>query len=297
MNLLRISNDHLQLTVAPEFGGKVLSLIDNADGHELLFQHPHPNGKKLSPLYDINYGKGWYAAWDECFPGIAPGPYPEFPYQGITVPDHGELWGLPASCTVQPDAITTYYRGVRFAYNMTRTLRLVGSSLVAEYTVQNPSAFPLRFVWAQHALLSCTAAFELDPTPWAARLSHDHQGTDIQKPFTFPKIGEEDVSKHASLPPNKGWKLFSEDPIPRPMVIRYPTRRRSLTIGYTSSDVPAYWGIWINTGGWAGHQHVAVEATTGRYDQVDKATANGVTGVVKPYSTVRWATDWRVGSA
>ena len=43
-------------------------------------------------------------------------------------------------------------------------------------------------------------------------------------------------------------------------------RSRNVEIGYKSEDgLDAYWGLWINTGGWSAHHHFAVEPTTGRF--------------------------------
>ena len=48
--------------------------------------------------------------------------------------------------------------------------------------------------------------------------------------------------------------------------MRSSGRGRQVSIGYASEDeMPAYWAVWINTGGWAGHRHFALAPSTGRY--------------------------------
>ena len=59
--------------------------------------------------------------------------------------------------------------------------------------------------------------------------------------------------------------------------------------------MPAYWGIWINTGGWAGHRHFAVEPTTGRYDQLERAIHDESAGRVGPLGRRDWSVRWDVG--
>jgi len=126
------------------------------------------------------------------------------------------------------------------------------------------------------------------------RLSHDAVGGQHNKLFTWPTCQvNEDVSKLGNLPAGRGWKVFSTQPIDKPFDICYPTRGRKLTISYESeSNIAAYWGIWINTGGWAGHHHFAVEPTTGRRDRLDESVRDGSAAKVEPLSTVRWIVRW-----
>ena len=294
-----LENDALRLDVWPQFGGKVSSAVDKADGFELLFNYPAelPSG----PQYDIPYGKSWYAGWDECFPSVGGCAYDRHPYNGIPVPDHGELWGLPTISVPARDGITTVWHGLRFGYRLTRKLTLEPDApvLTAEYTLLNLAPFEFHFVWAMHALLSMAAPVEIrfgKDASRAYRWSHDADGTDIQSAFDWPMAAEGvDLSRPAMLPQRQGWKVFSTDAIDGAAVVHYPTRRRSLRIEYSSAtELPAYWGIWLNTGGWAGHHHLAVEPTTGRYDPVDRAIADHSAGRVAPSGQCDWTVRWEV---
>lgn len=299
-----LENDALRVDVWPQFGGKVASVVDKADGFDLMFNYPAelPSG----PKYDVAYGKGWYAGWDECFPAVAAGTYDRHPYNGIAVPDHGELWGLPTISVPAKGGITTVWHGLRFGYRLTRKLSLDADTpaLLAEYTLVNLAPFEFHFVWAMHALLALTAPAEVrlgesdaGATPGRFRWSHDADGTDIQSPFEWPMAAEGvDLSRPDTLPPKQGWKVFSTDQIAAPALVRYPARGRSLRIEYQSSDeLPAYWGLWVNTGGWAGHRHFAIEPTTGRFDQVDRAISDHSAGVVAPLGRRDWSVRLVVG--
>ena len=292
-----IESDALSATVWPQFGGKVSSVVDKADGYELLFNYPAvlPTG----PQYDLPYGKGWYAGWDECFPGVAPGKYVGHPYDGIAVPDHGELWGVPTTSVPAKNGITTVWHGLRFGYRLTRKLSLEGPALVAEYTLVNLAPLEFRFVWAQHALLAMNTAVELSVDQQKFRLSHDAKGNDIQRPFEWGEAeGELAAVDHPSaLPAGGGWKVFGLEPIAGPVTITYPVRdhSRRLTIAYEGDDLPAYWGLWINTGGWAGHRHFAVEPTTGRFDALDRSVQDDSAGRVAALGRRDWSVRWVVG--
>jgi hypothetical protein len=291
-----IENDLLRMDVWPLTGGKISSLVDKADKFELLFNYPAELPTRAQ--YDAPYSNGWYAGWDECFPGIGPGKYVGHPYDGIGIPDHGELWGLPTVAVPTKDGITTVWHGLRFGYRLTRKLSLEGPSLVAEYTLVNLAPFDFRFVWAAHGLMSLAAPVELDPGRGTEfRFSHDADGRERTETFQWPRASDDDLSRPDALPPKRGWKVFSADPIAAPAVVRYPSRGRSVTIAYESEDqLPAYWGIWINTGGWAGHHHVAIEPTTGRFDQLDRAVRDNSAGTVGPLGRAGWTVRWTVAA-
>lgn len=289
-----IENDALRMEVFPQFGGKVGSIVDKADKFELLFDYAAelPTGSE----YDRSYSEGWHAGWDECFPAVGPGPYPSHPYKGIAVPDHGELWGLPANAAPTREGITTVWHGLRFGYVFTRKLHLDGPSIVAEYSVSNLAPFDLHFVWAQHALMSLASDVELRLGPVPCRISHDAQGQELGIRLDWPTSQEGlDFSQPMSLPARQGWKIFTNDPIREPFRIIYPSRTRQLVIDYSSPDeLPAYWGIWISTGGWMGHKHFAIEPTSGRYDQLDRSAKDGSAGRVAPSARREWVVRWTV---
>jgi hypothetical protein len=291
---VNIENDHLALKVYPNLGGKVASILDKADRFELLFNFPAEI--PTESYYDVPYADSWYAGWDECFPAVAAGKYPGKPYEGIVVPDHGELWGLPTTAVPTKNGITTVWHGLRFGYRLTRKLFLEEASLVAEYVLINLSPFEFRFVWAQHALLSMHSPLQVQLDRGAPfRFSHDHHGKVINAPFAWPTTGEgDDLAQPANLPPKRGWKVFSEDPISSQAKVVYPDRGRQLRIEYkTDENGPAgYWGLWINTGGWDGQKNLAIEATTGRFDAVDQAVKDGSAGHVGPGGRCDWSTRW-----
>lgn len=294
MHPVTIENDRVVMEVWPQIGGKISSVIDKADHYELLFSYPAELPD--SPNYDVAYGDHWCAGWDECFPAIAPSTYPRHPYSGIAVPDHGELWGIPTTTAVPTkDGITTVWHGLRFGYRLTRKVYLQESSIVAEYALANLAPFDFSYVWSMHALMSLAQPVELNGGGAGEfRLSHDAEGKRIDMGFDWPKTASgEDFSHPETLPAKKGWKAFSKDAISAPFEVRYPARGRAVRMEYASGDeLAAYWGVWINTGGWAGNRHFAIEPTTGRYDQIDRAIKDGSAGTIAPFGHRDWSVRW-----
>ena len=289
-----IENDSLRMEVWPTIGGKVASIIDKEDKFELMFNYP--SEIPTSPQYDEAFDEGWHGGWNECFPSIAPSSYVGHPYDGIPVPDHGELWGLPTVAVPTKDGITTVWHGLRFGYRLVRKLYLEGHSIVAEYTLVNLAPFDFRFVWAQNAFLSMNVPAKLELTgQHRMRYSHDAQGVEHSQEFDWPRLGDLDLSSPDQLPAKRGWKVFTRDPIQEPIVIRYPTRNRSVSISYSSEDgLDAYWGIWINTGGWGSNRHFSAEPTMGRFDQIEQAVQDKSAGSVGPMGKREWVVRWEV---
>ena len=293
---ISVESDAIKIQVYPGYGGKVASVVDKADKFDLMFSYPRELPTK--PEYDLDYGKGWYAGWDECFPGIAKAPYPLRPYEGAMVPDHGELWALPTESQKTCDVIVTRWNGLRFGYQLSRHILLLDNTLEARYELKNLAPFDFHFVWAMHSLMRLDLPVELGfagNDAW--RWSHKADGAQQNTPFTWPSCAPgQDLSRPNDLSAGLGWKLFSTHPIDKPISIFYPTRKRQLTVSYQSdSQIAAYWGIWINTGGWAGHRHFAIEPTTGRHDSLDTSIKDQSAAKVSPLSTVNWTVRWTVG--
>lgn len=291
-----VENEDLQIEVWPQYGGKVSSIIDRADGFDLLYSFPAE--LPPAPQYDVPYANSWHAGWDECFPAVGPGLYNRHPYDGIAVPDHGELWGLPTTSIPARNGITTVWHGLRFGYRLTRKITLEGPTMTAEYTLVNLAPFEFHFVWSMNALLSLSAPVTLELPRQEFRLSHDAEGNEHHTTFLWPAAGDGiDLSDPPSLPQRQAWKAYGNEPISGPARIDYPGRNRSVKIEFESEQgrPQAYWGIWINTGGWAGGRHFAVQPTTGRFDRVDRSIRDRSSASVDALGRADWTVRWTMG--
>jgi hypothetical protein len=291
-----IENEAIRMTVWPQLGGKISSIVDKADAYELLFNYPAELPE--TSLYGKPFDSAWNAGWDECFPTVAPCNYPGHPYEGIPIPDHGELWSLPTTAVPTKSGLTTVWHGLRFGYTFTRKLHLEGSAIIAEYSVLNRAPFEFRFMWCGHPLMSMIAPVELDLPKGKWRLDHDTAG-DEPIGFDWPHVGEGvDLSRPASLPDRAAWKVFALAPIQGPATIRYPTRGRKATYEYEAQESrdeegivggpPAYWGVWVTTGGWASQRCFDIEPTIGRFDELAQCVKDRSAGTIPPLGRRQW---------
>jgi hypothetical protein len=79
-----LENEYLKVTLVPEFGGRILSMIYKPTGHEQLYQNPV--GRPYGPQWDVFY-YDWLMVWGGIFPT-----FPE--------PEHGKAWCRPWNYTI-----------------------------------------------------------------------------------------------------------------------------------------------------------------------------------------------------
>lgn len=79
-----IENDLIRVTVLPEYGGRILSIIYKPTGHEMLYQNP------VAAPFGVDQGYFYYD-WLMVYGGI----FPTFPEA-----EHGKAWYLPWSSEI-----------------------------------------------------------------------------------------------------------------------------------------------------------------------------------------------------
>jgi hypothetical protein len=289
VTILTLDNDALHVEVLPERGAMIASILERASGRELLDQPP--TGRDRTAELDAVYGGAEACGWDECFPTVVPVPYPEPPWQGAPLADHGELWSRPWSWERDRKAVVTRIDGARLPYRFTRGLRLDGRTLRAEYEVQNLSDAPLLGLWALHPLFRAEPGMpvELPDTVRTVTCTWSSVGRYA--------VGAELPWRELSrlVPPEEGLalKLFTG---------RLPEGRASLgpvTLEWDVRELP-YLGLWLNQGGWPpgepGRYHVAFEPCAAAADDLVTAVERGEAVRGEPGRSTRWAVRVVVGS-
>jgi galactose mutarotase-like enzyme len=88
LRAIELGNESLRVTVLPEAGGKIYSIVHKPSNQELLWHNPRitPHRTFLGDSYDDH----WSGGWDDLFPNDEAA-YPD----SWNFPDHGELWTEP----------------------------------------------------------------------------------------------------------------------------------------------------------------------------------------------------------
>lgn len=287
------------ITVLPQFGGKIASILFNE--HELL-QAP------LAPLAartpTMSFDAGDASGWDECLPSVAACTVPL--RQGIAnVPDHGDLWRVPWH-EINGNGSSVALRAACFSLplELARELTLEKNSkgyrLNAAYKLTNVGKEPVPWSWAAHPLFAAEAGDRIVlPTTIRTLLvegsRHDRlgkSGETIGWPIATIAGGKADLRVARGAESGIGDKLFA-GPLSADenwCTLERPSIGVRIRVSFNTVENP-YLGLWICFGGWpegSGKKQmcVAMEPSTA---PVDSLVKNGPwSRVLEPRGSVLW---------
>jgi galactose mutarotase-like enzyme len=288
MAVLVIESRDASVEIDPDYGARVLSLVDRRSGRDWLAKGPQSAQTGEDAVYLADEAVGW----DECFPTVSPWDASATSL-GRPLRDHGDLWGRPwAVEAYAADSVTT--SRASGAFRFTRRLTLHEATLTADYAVANAGADTLPFMWALHGLLAVTAAdrIEMAGVARVAATYISDGGTTISAPdLPWPGPGRElgvALDTVRGVEARFAAKLYASD---------IPAARAS--VGGSNGWLDLAWdgvalrhlGLWLNYGGWPAPgevHHLALEPTTAPVDHLGQALAGGSAMILAPGTTSRW---------
>lgn len=270
--MLTFGNDRLSLTLAPDYGARVVALTDRATQRQWLV------GGALSPQTgeDARYGADEACGWDECFPTVSRCSHSGW---GGRLRDHGLLWGRKWTVLrAEADCIETCFQSPQFRFARTLTLR--GASVTADYAVTNLAAASLPYLWSQHCLLATAPGDRIILQGQGKMLAADRR-------FDWPYHPARDLSAVGAISEGFAAKVYAETPGSASASILGANGG----IRFDWNDLPSL-GLWLCYGGWpaggAVHQ-VALEPTTATADHLNAAEALGQARLLNSHDTHRWS--------
>lgn len=291
LKAIALEGEALRVVVLPERGANVISVYDKRSKREWMWQNPWDPYKRVR--YGSSYMDADVSGFDDCFPTIGRQAYPEAPWKGAMIPDHGEVWSLPWSWRIRGGTVRLWVRGRRLPYHFEKEISLQGNDHVRiRYRVTNLSRYPMDAIWAGHALVAVRPGMEifLPPDtrfkdkldPWSLTTKHDLAWIRFGGPET--KSGKKLFTERLS----DGWGGFYDG-----------TTGEYLLYTFPEAKVP-YFGLWINQGVLLvrGHRHynVGLEPTTGGED-FRHSREHGMRSVLPPRATLAWDLNLFVGKA
>lgn len=275
-----MENEELSAVIIPELGSKMASLKSKKTGREFLYQTAWESFKK--PSYASNFESYDLSGFDEMFPTILECPYPNYPWKGVMLPDHGEVWSLPWEYSIQMDEINLWTYGVRMPYKLSKTLRFARHNVIRlEYTLENLTCMEMQYIWCAHILKGCTTDTEILFPSCVTRIMTTKAFSDRLGDYgaihTWPATKDisgnvYELNKVNSRETGKCEKFYAYDRLTEGWcAIHHRDTDEVLGLSFPVLKIP-YLGLWISEGGLNGHYHVALEPASGSFDRVDSAS-------------------------
>lgn len=299
-----LQNEALRAVLLPELGGKIASLVSLKTGREFLLQHPDRPCRRARYAdsmsdYDIS-------GFDECLPTISACPYPEQPFEGVLMPDHGEVWALPWKYEIHGEELVLEVEGVHLPYVMRRKIRLAGTVLELEYEIENPGTRAFKYLWSAHPLLAVEPGAEIVLPPEVAEVLVDYSAGHrfkIGEKITWPRATALDgllaMLNTISGPEQKtADKLFTSRVSQGYCGLRFSSAREAIFFRFDPQAVP-FVGLWICQGGFPAEGPpeftVALEPCNGRPDSLATAITKGECPELPARTTHRWWLHLEIG--
>lgn len=291
-----IEDECVRLALLPTLGAKIISVQDKKTGREWLWRHR--NRPFRQPIYGSKFENWDISGFDECLPGIAAEPYPTFPWQGITIPDHGELWTIRwHHVHGEGSTLTLRAHGVHFPYELHKEIRLLGQGRVGfSYTLKNHSEHPFPYIWAAHPLFQVTQSTRIllpadRVTVDSALGSQLKPTTDYAWPLADIMDGTRRDLSHLNPSLGEAYKLYATHPSAGWAALHDSVTGEFIAFGFSLADLP-YCGVWINQRGWpvAGEPcfNVALEPCSGCPDSLADAVGHGTHQILAGFGTAAW---------
>ena len=290
-----LESDLLCVTIVPDHGSKMASLLHKRTGFEYLYQLPGETFLKTT--YGEPYERGEASGFDEMFPTITECFCDIYPWKGTPMPDHGEVWSIPWRFEVSGSSVRLWVNGVRFPYTLSKEISFeTPNTVLLQYRVEDPSALPFPAMWAAHPLFNTTEGSRIilpksvrnimntEPGPalggYGGRFSYPLATTADGKQWDLSRVGPKEARLY--------YKYFSLDTLDEGFAILHdPKSRETVAMVWPVDQVP-YLGMWINEGVWQDQFNVAPEPCTAPLDRWDVARQWGNLPVVPAFGSLEW---------
>lgn len=278
------SGDGSRLVVVPARGAKIVSLTDPA-GLERLAQPRLPVPPPARP--GDRFTRAEMCGWDDCAPAVIEG-IASVGGRKVVIPDHGELWTAPWTCSYGTTSLVATARGASQGYVFRRTVEPAPRGFRLRYHVR-AGKHPVAMCWVGHPQFTAPTGSRVD-------LPEARAAVDVLDPrrprSAWPTGGVAVDAVKAG-----GCAKVYAAPEQRVGRARLSTPGRgSLVLCWDSTTVP-YCGVWVDRGAYAREDVVAVEPATGYADDLDDAVRSGRVLTVRADAEVTWWLDVWVEAA
>jgi galactose mutarotase-like enzyme len=288
---LALESEALRVVIVPDLGAKIVSLYDKMHGREWLVP-------PIRPVKQTVYGSVFVdqdmSGWDEMMPTIT-----ACEWEGVHLPDHGEVWSSPWKLETREGGLTLSVDGPSFPYHFVRSATLIApDTLELRYSLTNTGQKELPFMWTAHPQFAANVDTRIVFPPEVTQVVNV-----IEDDPVLGKTGDLCTWPEANSITGQVWKLD------RVRSVENHTCRKIYTLPQQpvssaalvdehlgcqlrlewSSEFAPYLGLWIDEGMFNTAPVAALEPSNGYYDSLERAVQNQMIPWLKPGQEVTWA--------
>jgi galactose mutarotase-like enzyme len=294
---ITIKSEKISLTTIPELGGKIISIINRGTDFDFVWRNEYVKLKKF--FYDSNFSISDSSGVSECFPTIAPCKYMDFPWKGIDIPDHGEIWPLSFKTIIKGDKVTQETHGVRFPYIFTRVICVDVNVIKLSYKVDNLSQFKFNFIWSIHPIFKLFEGTDLIIKGYpnvTVDFSTNKELVLRDKKYKWPVIETEDGRKidfsRISVDETYAVKFVLLNLSIGEVTLKYSNKNEKIDIIFNKDNIK-YCGLWVNNMGWPEkilhkYRHIAIEPCSGVTDSLGRCIYRNGFSTIKGNDRITW---------
>lgn len=290
---ISIGSDKAVFTFIPAHGGNMCSAT--LDGKEFMIQRPEE--KYMTVEWGGDMTKAECSGMDDMFPTIDICHYEKFPWKGAELADHGEVWNLPADVEIKEDKVCLTFHGVRLPYVFHKDISMKDDNTVRiDYTVENPTAFDMDYLWACHTMLQAEPGLKLE-VPECCKIAQavfkengtiGNYGDEFSYPVhVSPEDGKEYDLSVMGEPRCANEKYYFRDAVNEGYCAIEHTDGRRFEMRFPEKEVP-YIGILQNYGCFRGMYNIFLEPCSAPFDRPDVANCLKKGSVIPANSSKKW---------
>ncbi len=304
-----LKNSELAITVIPQLGAKITSIVSLKHNREWL---AHDKQITLKITKSNDFSEHDSGGWDECFPGISSQLYEHIPNKTHFSHDHGELWCQAWQIThthISDEEIVLSLQAEVFdsTFTFIRTFNLKKHSkrLLVDYHVKNNTTYNLPFVWSAHPIFAIKPEMRI-------LINNKHMEFKVDEGLSrFYNVNSAFINWSecsAKIPPlnkvmpyNSGFasKVFSKHlntgtHKDQNIIVKLVDDKANQSCGFEfSSTSISHLGLWFNYNGWSANEHIppfvlGIEPCIGNNDSLHKAIASEEEGLIKGNAHKSW---------
>jgi hypothetical protein len=263
VDIFTIENGHLKVSVAPALGGKILSVFSKLLQREFLWINKNLEITAHRPGAD--YDSNFLGGIDELIPNDIPETI-----DGISYPDHGELWTTKLQHEIQGETIKVFGTLLLSGLHYSKTISLDDSSVRLDYVIENNSGAQRHFLWKLHAALNIGAGDRLITSAKHGKVvdpAYSRFKKELE-PFKWPYIENTDASV---IPAKNGTMdfLYLYDTSKGEMQL-LNNQEQLFSYNYDKNVFPYEW-LFASYGGFLDHYTAILEPCTNMPISVNEA--------------------------